>query len=81
MPTRLNTNVLIPLCTDLTQLEGAADLTVKLILLLLGVTVVVVSQRDRTENDKRISQDMICILSWHSFSLLLAVHCKIDKEV
>lgn len=49
MPTRLNTSVLIPLCTDLTQLEGAADVTVKLILLLLGVTVVVVVRKTRQE--------------------------------
>lgn len=37
MPTGLDTGVLIPLCTDLTQLEGAADFTVKLVLLLLVV--------------------------------------------
>lgn len=36
MPTGLDTCVLIPLCTDLTQLEGAADFTVEFILLLLG---------------------------------------------
>lgn len=35
MPTGLDTNVLIPLCTDLAQLEGATNLTVKLILFLL----------------------------------------------
>lgn len=66
MPTGLDTSVLIPLCTDLTQLEGAADLTVKLVLLLFGVTVVglVGRQRDKSENDKRTSQDMIYVLSW-----------------
>lgn len=52
MPTGLNTSVLIPLCTDLAQLEGAADLTVKLILLLSGVAMVVRSVSDNTENDK-----------------------------
>ena len=36
--TGLDTSVLIPLCTDLAQLEGAADVTVELVLLLLGVT-------------------------------------------
>ena len=35
MSTGLNTSVLIPLCTDFTQLEGAADLAIELILLLL----------------------------------------------
>lgn len=42
MPTGLDTSVLISLCADLTQLEGAADLAVKLILLLLGVAIAVV---------------------------------------
>lgn len=41
MSTGLDTSVLIPLCTDLTQLEGAADVTVELVLLLVGVTVAV----------------------------------------
>lgn len=54
MPTWLDTSVLVPLCADLTQLEGAADLTVKLILLLLGVTVaalvLVDSQRDKMDS-------------------------------
>lgn len=66
MPTGLDTSILIPLCTDLTQLEGAADITVKLILLLLAVTLAVLvdRQRDKIENDKRTSQDMIYALSW-----------------
>lgn len=37
MSTGLNPNVFIPLCTDLTQLESASDLTVQLVLLLLVV--------------------------------------------
>lgn len=59
MPTGLDTSVLIPLCTDLTQLEGAADFTVELILLLLGITL-----GRQTENNKTTSQDIIYILSF-----------------
>lgn len=52
MSTGLDTGVLIPLCANLTKLEGAANVTIELILLLLG---------GETEN-KRTSHDMICIL-------------------
>lgn len=39
MSTGLDTGILIPLCTNLTKLKGAADVTVELILLLLGSDV------------------------------------------
>lgn len=54
MSAGLDTGILIPLCANFTKLEGAANVTVELILLLLGGDV-----GGETEN-KRTSQDVIC---------------------
>lgn len=73
MSTGLDTSILIPLCANLAKLEGAADVTVELILLLLGSSVGRCT--DKTENSKITSQDMIycmcCLLC--RFRVLLAV--------
>lgn len=65
MSTGLDTGILIPLCANLTKLEGAADVTVELVLLLLGGDV-----GSETEN-KRTSRAVICIFF---------VFCVLDVE-
>lgn len=62
MPTGLDPSVLVPLCADLTQLEGAAYVAVELVL-LLGHS----GGWTRETTQKTISQqfgDVIYVLSW-----------------
>lgn len=69
MSTGLDAGILIPLCANLTKLEGAANVTVELVLLLLGGDV-----GGETEN-KRTSRDVICIFFVFCFFFVLDVEC------